>query len=38
MIDPIHAESFGHTDAPIDELQYLVVPAALEQSVPAEAS
>jgi GGDEF domain-containing protein len=38
MIDPIHAESFERTDAPIDELKYLVVPAALDQSAPAEAN
>ena len=38
MIDPIHAETFAHTDAPIDELKYLVVPAALDQATPAEAA
>jgi hypothetical protein len=38
MIDPVHAETFAHTDAPIDELKYLVVPAALDQATPAEAA
>jgi GGDEF domain-containing protein len=38
MIDPIHAETFTHTDASIDELKYLVVPAALDQATPAEAA
>jgi GGDEF domain-containing protein len=38
MIDPINAETFGHTDSPIDELKYLVVPAALDQGVSADAA
>jgi GGDEF domain-containing protein len=36
MIDPIHTETFGHTDAPIDELKYLIVPAAPDQSAATE--
>jgi hypothetical protein len=33
MIDPIHAESFAHTDKSVDELAFLVVPSmALEQA------
>ena len=36
LIDPIHAESFAHTDKPVDELAYLVVPTT--GNIPAAAS
>jgi GGDEF domain-containing protein len=31
MIDPVHSESFAHTDKPIDELAYLMVPSTIRE-------
>jgi GGDEF domain-containing protein len=35
LIDPVHAESFAHTDRPVDELAYLVVPGKTGEAVAA---
>jgi hypothetical protein len=37
MIDPIYADSFAHTDKPVDELAYLVVPLAIGEPAAKEA-
>jgi GGDEF domain-containing protein len=35
LIDPIHAESFAHSDKPVDELAYLVVPSTSGEAAAA---
>jgi GGDEF domain-containing protein len=36
LIDPIHAESFAHSDKPVDQLAYLIVPTS--GNIPAVSS
>lgn len=37
MIDPIHAESFAHTDKPTEDLTYLAVPSTIGRAADAVA-